>query len=257
MRRARLGRYALWQLRDYALNQGLSTMVVLLLAGFLTVPPLRAAAHRFGQAGSAPGPLPPELLEQVVRQLTGLMVFLGALFATNGIVSGDRKFGYYRFYFAKPVSPPTFYALQFGAHAVGFAVVAHLLIAIFSAAVQPVYPARFALVVIGLYLAYAGIGFFVSTVSRYDWLSLLTVVLAAQIAWSTWPDAHGWRGVLVRLLPPITRSDHVYAAMGVIPAAAGAPDFPWRSFLWLAGYGAAAFVAGLVVLRRRPLGAGN
>lgn len=244
-RRARLLRYALWQLRDYFLSQGPATLVVVLLGAYLTLMEIRPSMP----SGSSHGPfdLPPEAAQRFFVQVMSFFVFLGALFATNGIVANDRKFGYYRFYFAKPVSPPAFYGALFAVNAVGFLVVAHVLWAAFVVAMGAMGARYFTLVVLGLYVSYAGIGFLLSALSRFDWLSLLSVILAAQFAWGTWAGATGVRGALLHLLPPVHLTTPVYVAV------AGGGAIPWGDFTWLTGYGVVCFVLGLIVLRFKSL----
>ncbi len=244
-RHARLARYALWQLRDYLFNQGPSTLVVVVLAAYITFVELRPSATHAGAADLTA--VPGAVVRQVFAQLVGFLVFLGALFATNGIVANDRKFGYYRFYFAKPVSPPAFYASLFAVHAIGFLVVAHLLWLAFALVVAPVGERYFTVVALGMFVAYGGIGFLLSALSRFDWLSLLSVILAAQFAWGAWAGATGVRGWIVHALPPVHLTTPLYAAV------AEGYGMPWSSYAWLVGYGAACFVLGLVVLRFKSL----
>src|SRR5687767_7083460 len=98
-RRAQLARYVPWIARDYFSNQGPSTALVVLLIAFLSL-------QGVGLAGARLRDIPDDLAARVLRQLVGSLVFLGTFFATNGIVANDRKLGYYKFLFAKPVSPP-------------------------------------------------------------------------------------------------------------------------------------------------------
>lgn len=245
-RHARLARYALWQLRDYFLNQGPSTLLVVMLAGYITFVEVAGAAQHSGIRPDL-ARMPAEAVRLVFAQLVGFLVFLGALFATNGIVSNDRKFGYYRFYFAKPVSPPAFYGWLFAVHALGFLVVAHLLWLAFALVVRPVGSAWFTVVALGMFVAYAGIGFFLSALSRFDWLSLLSVILVAQFAWGAWVNASGVRALLVHLLPPVHLTTPLYAAL------AQGRALPWPSFAWLVGYGVVCFVLGVVTLRFKSL----
>ena len=244
-RHARLFRYALWQLRDYFLNQGPSTTIVVLLGAYLTLVEVRSGVP-VGTSHSL-GDLPPDAARRFFVQVVGFFVFLGALFATNGIVANDRKFGYYRFYFAKPVSPPAFYGALFAVNALGFLIVAHALWLAFALAVAPMGTRYFTLIVLGLYVGYAGIGFLLSALSRFDWLSLLSVILAAQFAWGAWAGATGVRAMLVHLLPPVHLATPLYVAV------ATGTGMPWRDFVWLSGYGVVCFVLGLVVLRFKSL----
>ena len=110
--KARLAAYGLWQLRDYLMDRGTPTIIVGSLFGYLTLAPMldqrepaRAAewVARFGSEVAARAAMLGELQLPVPAQLLGSLIFLGALFAMNGIVANDRKQGFYRFLFAKPV----------------------------------------------------------------------------------------------------------------------------------------------------------
>lgn len=241
-RGALMGRYALWQLRDYLFQQGPATAIVLALYGYLTLGPLVASEDAALRA------LPAGIVAQVFASLLGSLVLLGTLFATNGIVANDRKLGYYRFLFAKPVSAPRFYACAFAVNGVGLLLVSALLVAVFAAVVRPIWtPALFPLLAM-MYVAYGGVGFLLSTIWRYDWLSLVTVAVAASFGWAMWGKDPGIKGMLVHLLPPMHRAGEIYAF-----AAGLEPVVPWTSVVWLGGYGLVCFLLGLWLLRVRSL----
>ena len=245
-RRARLGRYLLWQLRDYLLNQGPATALVLALYAYLTIAPLRAAAGRAGAFVQ----LPPEATQQILAGLLESFLLLGTLFATNGIVATDRKAGFFRFLFAKPVSAPRYYANAFAANGLGLVLVGLVLLAAYALFIDTIFPPTFVPIVVAMYVAYGGVGFLLSTIWRFDWLSLVSVALLANFGWQMWGDDMGIRGWLVHLLPPTHKAGEVFAYV------AGTVDvFPVRSLVWLTGYGLACFLLGLWVLRVRPLAA--
>jgi hypothetical protein len=246
-RHARLGRYLLWQVRDYLIQQGPATAIVVALYAYLTLAPV-IHGSRGGSYDLAT--LPPSFLVQFFRDLLGSFVLLGALFATNGIVSSDRKTGYFRFLFSKPVSAPRYYASAFLANGLGMLLVALVLLGVYSVVVRPTLPPAFVPVVLAMYLAYGGIGFLLSTIWRFDWLSLVTVAIVAAIGWDTWGQDPGIRGWLMHLLPPTHRAVEVYAFV----AGAGG-SFPWATLTWLTGYGLVCFLLGLWVLRVRALAA--
>jgi hypothetical protein len=257
-RSARLGRYTLWQVRDYALNRGAPTLIVALLFGYLGVSSMFAIVNR-------PDGPPPSLIERAgsleaarqmmlhnasmsfVASFVGTYVFLGALIGMNGVISNDRKLGFYRFLFAKPVAPAALYGVEFAVNGICFLVLTMALALLYGAIVEPVLSAPLIVVVAAGYLCYAGLGFALSAISRWDWLSLVAVAGAADILWRLYGDSTSPFAALLRLLPPMHRTSAVYSA------ASHGLALPWQSVLWLAGYGAIAFIAGLAILRHRRL----
>jgi hypothetical protein len=242
-RRAQLSRYVPWLARDYLTNQGPSTALVILLIAFLS---LQGATV----SGLEMGSLPSELLQRVLRQLVGSLVFLGTFFATNGIIANDRKQGYYKFLFSKPVSPPAYYATTFVVYGVGLLLVTLALLGLWALVVRPMLPLSLFAVVAVMYVAYGGIGFLLSAAWRFDWISLVTVLLLANVGWSLWGESTGPIRWLLHLLPPVHRADQVY---DLVLRGAATP-IPWSSIAWLGGYGFACFLLGMLVIRRRPLG---
>ena len=244
--RARLADYAPWILRDYFSNHGPATALVLLLVGFATVGPGMALAGQNLVLGEVPEPIAAAMLQSMAERLS----FLGAFFATNGIIANDRKLGYYRFLFAKPVKPDRYYALTFCLNGLGLTAVAIVLALIWGATVRPAFTVELFLIIALMYLAYGGLGFLLSAAWRFDWLSLVTVLLVANIGWLVWGNAEGVRHWLLYLLPPVHRDDQVFALLAQTPN----DPLPWASILWLGGYGLLCFVLGMAVIRRRPLG---
>ena len=256
-RRARLGRYSLWQLRDYAVNRGLPTLIVALLFSILIVLMSRermpsgevttAMIRRYGSVAAARVAMRHALSVAFMTNFLGAYVFVGAMFATNGIVANDRKLGFYRFLFAKPMAPSAYYGAEFLVNGLAFVGLTAALAWIYGRAVEPILGPGFVAVVAAVYLCYAGLGFALSAISRWDWLSLVAVAAAADILWRFYGASASVFASLLRLLPPVHRTTDAYSAV-----ARGMP-LPWPSVLWLAGYGAIAFVAGLAILRQRRL----
>ena len=269
MSRARAGAYALWQLRDYLKDRGLSTVVVAALSAYLGWSMMTEKAPmphpsdvvsaellvRFGGAGAVYAARMAEFSFHFMRSMLGAMIFLGALFAMNGIVANDRKQGFFRFLFAKPVTPSRYYGQAFAVHSVGFMLVMLLLGALYGFVVWPVLTPQFVLVVGLMFVAYAGIAFLLSAAARWDWLSLVAVSVAATFLWTKFGGSTHPVAKLLYLLPPLHRADEVYAAVSGTPviSAAEAPVVPWPLVLWFGGYGILCYIAGLVVLRFRRL----
>jgi hypothetical protein len=246
-RRARLVEYVPWMMRDYFTNQGPSTALVVLLIGVLSLLPIVKGAT--GVPVNL-GDVPPAIATRVLHAMLPPLVFLGTFFATNGIIANDRKFAYYRFLFAKPVSPPRYYAMTFLIYGLGLVAVSLGLLGLWALAVRPMFPIQFFLIVPLMYLAYGGIGFLLSAAWRFDWVSLVMVLFVANVGWSVWGNETGLRHWLLYLLPPVHRAEDVYAMILHEPGS----GTPWQSIAWLAGYGLICFAFGLLVIRKRPLG---
>lgn len=244
--RGRLGRYALWQLRDFTFERGLPLLVIatlLYLPAGVMLRGLRARPIPVTATASVS-----EIARQSFTSVLPTFALIAAIIAINGIISTDRKRGYARFLFAKPVSPARYYLQSFLVHWVGLLIAAALVFAAFAAIVYPLVLPR-ALLVISLYfLALGGLGFLLSTITRHDWVALGGVWVVAQLVRGLVPPERGWYGrVLDVVLPPVHRVGAVSTQL-----LEGTP-LDARSLLWIAGYGAAAVAVGLLVLRRRPL----
>ena len=244
-RRARLAAYVPWMLRDYLTNQGPATLIVVLLIGYMALMPVLD-----GPAGVSLGDFPPEMARRLLVAIIPAFAFLGPFFATNGIIANDRKFSYYRFLFSKPLSPISYYATTFAVYGVGVFLVTLALLGIWSLAVRPMFPTSLFVVVGVMYIAFGGIGFLLSAAWRFDWLSLVTVLLVASVAWEQWGDVQGMARLPLYLLPQVHRASDIYAMIVPRPGAV----IPWSGILWLGGYGFSCFLLGMVVIRKRPLG---
>jgi hypothetical protein len=239
--RGRLARYSLWQFRDFVLDRGIAIVVIGLLWGYVLVAPLRAA---MGTA-FAVGPLSPAW--PLLVSVTTSVVSLAVLIALNGIVSIDRKNGYYRFLFSKPVSPVAYYAQLFVVYMVGVLIAMLILSAILRTLVPAFDISNFLLYSAIIYIAMGGIGFFISVATRFDWLTLAAVWVGSRVLRDIYGAKPDWRGKLVELLPPVHKLNDVAHTL-ITDGTAHASDV-----LWLLGYGALFFALGLLILGRGSL----
>jgi hypothetical protein len=212
------------------------------LIGYLNEIPVNRA-RALGMHGDLLG----QMRDQAFVSGLRLLVFLGVLFATNGIVADDRRYGYFKLLFAKPVSVITYYAEKFAVYGVGFVTVAGALIAVYAMTVERFFHPALLPALALVYVALGGIGFLLSAAWRFDWLSLAAVVGLSEILWILFADAGGWRAMLVRALPPVHLLDSVYFALRHGQA------LPVGELAWLVGYGLGCFLLGLAVIRVRPL----
>lgn len=239
--RARLARYSLWQFRDFVLDRGIAIVLIGFLWGYVTFEPMR---RTMGPAWTGDERSP---VWALAIQFTSAIVSLSVLIALNGITSQDRKNGYYRFLFAKPVDPVAYYGQLFFVYMTGVL----LSMLILSSLLHIILPAfsilHFLLYVALIYIAMGGIGFFLSVATRYDWLTLAAVWLGARILRGVYGPKNDWRSKLVEVLPPVHRLDEVANSL-IGTGRAAAIDV-----VWLLGYGLFFFILGLVILRRGSL----
>lgn len=241
MSRARLARYARWQLGDYVMERSASTLIVVLLASYLNFTPLIV---QYGRPAS--GTMPPMFAEALARSLYSLAL-LGTVFAVRGIVSDDRALGYYRFLFAKPVSVSAYYAQKFAVYMLGFLLVSVFLLLVHAVVVTPYMSLAVLPVLALLFVGIGGIGFLASALWRFDWVALGGVLFAAALLWDAWSARGGWRAIVTHALPP------VHLVGGVLSALSQGNAIPLMDLGWIAAYGLVCFLLALVVLRRRPL----
>lgn len=241
MSRGRLARYALWQFRDFVIERGVAIVIIGLLWGYLLIAPLRAAMG----ASFAVGPRSPAW--PLLISVTSSVVSLAVLIALNGMVSTDRKLGYYRFLFSKPVSPVAYYAQLFFVYMFGMLVAMLLLSGILHTLVPTFSIYNFLLYAGIIYVAMGGIGFFVSVATRFDWLTLAAIWVGSRVLRDVYGPRPGWQGNAVELLPPVHKLNEVSHTL-ITNGTADASDV-----IWLLGYGALFLALGLLVLRRGSL----
>ena len=236
MNRGRLLRYSLWQFRDFFVERGIAIFIIGFLWGYVVIAPLRAS---LGASLASAWPL--------IFQITSAVVSISVLIALNGIVSTDRKAGYYRFLFSKPISAVLYYAQLFFIYMLGVIAVMFVLGSLLHS-ILPLFSVwNFLLYTALIYVAMGGIGFFVSVATRYDWLSLAAVWLGARMLRLIYGPKTDWRSRAVELLPPVHKVDEV--ANSLIGKGTAATS----DVVWLLGYGALLFVLGLLLLQKGKL----
>ena len=240
---ANLRRYLSWQARDFVIERGLSILIVSALIVIQIVLVVRARSQAFSIG------FDPKVARQLFVDAGDLLCFIATLIATSGMVNNDRKNGWFRFLFSKPVVVPAYYAQSFVVNGVGMVVCLTIVAFAYGLLLAPVLSlgtiAWFAL----YYLAAGGISFFLSAATRWDWLSLSAVWFGAKGIHASLPPSESALGrVLELILPPSFLSGDLGAHF------VAGTQHSWNSIAWLGGYGLVAFVAGLVVLRHRQLG---
>ena len=236
MMQANLRRYFVWQARDFVRDRGIALLLVGFLIGFTIVGPVRAMGRSI-DAGLAK-----TLLVAILGQLSFILAFI----TLNGLVSTDRKMGYFRFLFSKPVSIPAYYTQLFVVYFLGFLAAVAVLLGAFAVFAHPVSPFGPLLYCGLVYLSLGGIAFLISSLFRHDWPILAAIFLGSAILHSMWQYREGWRRLVLSVLPP------VYKLTPALPDIVNRGVVNTQDVLWLLGYSAMCFAAGLYVLRRRP-----
>lgn len=234
-----LTRYSYWHMRDFIRERGIALIITATLLGFTFVGPMKAMLGSNIDEANA---------NRILLMAMPQIVYISAFIALNGLISTDRKFGYYRFLFSKPVSIPAYYAQYFVVSLAGFIAVFALLFGLFALVVRPVNPIPGLAYCALVYLSLGGIAFLISSLFRYDWPILAGVYLGAVIVNAFWADRTGWRMVIRDAVPPLHKLSQ---ALNDLMTAATVDT---RAVAWLLGYSALCFIAGLIVLQRRPIG---
>ena len=228
-------RYLPWMVRDLAVGQG----AVLAAIGILTW-------LIMGQITPAPSARQgPGMVNGALSQMSLPLL----LYCSAAIVSNDRVHGYYRCFFSRPINPAWYYFIRFLLGGIFFLLISPVLTLGMSLAIGSFPFSWTVLSQLALsYLLLGGLIFFLSTIMRYDWLFGLLILMMQAVLFSLVKNGIDlpaiWDFVLT-ILPPIYQ-----ASMNSTP-----PAGPMLSHILL--YGSGLVVAGLVLLRLRPLGVGG
>ena len=224
-----------WMLRDLVVAQG----AVLAATGIL-------AWLIMSRVDPAPAPANgPAMVRGALQQMS--LLFL--LYCSAAIVSNDRVHGYYRSYFSRPLSPPWYYFTRWLLGGVFFLLLSPVLTLGLSLAIGS-FPLSWEVLgqlALG-YLLLGGLIFFFSSFVRYDWLLGMLVLIVQSVLYSLrrgGVDLPAIWDFVLTILPPI------YLASLNSPF----PTGPALTHVVL--YGAGLVIAGLVLIRLRPLGAGG
>lgn len=226
-------RYLPWMMRDLAFSQG----VVLLVLGVMTWLIMRSVGAPVSQG--------PGLEKAVLQQLSVLFL----LYCSGAIVSNDRVHGYYRSYFSRPLSPAGYYLSRWTLGGLVFILMHPVIAGALMLAIGG-FPFSWGLLVnLALsYLLIGGMVFFFSTWARGDWLLALLFVLMDGVLFSlkrAGATLSAFWEFVSTILPPA----HLTSVTAPVPTGGH------LGLVLL--YGSALLLAGLVILRWRPLGAGG
>ena len=247
----KLLRYSRFQLPDF-LMQRLSVPVIMLgfVAFFPTYMMTKNTTPGFMQSAQGIS-----LARQMFSQSITLYLPIGAFVAGVGVISADRHLGYFRFLFSKPVSVVAYYAQTYMLQGLAFIAGFGVMVAIFSSYTihfsihRSMEAAALTFVLIG------GLGLLFGAITRLDGVLLIVSYVLAlvlqQLLYASNALRNGglsdWLARIAKVLPPAYHLDRLRDQL----YAGAALDMPQ---LWhVLGYGSAAAIAGLILLRRLPL----
>jgi ABC-type transport system involved in multi-copper enzyme maturation permease subunit len=239
--RARLGAYGYWQLRDFVFERAAAILLVIGLWIWLNYESTQIARTSVFVAG---GTHALEFGANILSQTVSLSWILCALLAVHGISSNERTTGRFRLLFAKPVSVVRFHAQGFALHFLAYMLCAAIGVAVFTR-FFPVSSSSVAgalAIYLDAYLLVGGVCFLFSAIWRFDWLS--TGVVLGVVSWLASNHPGAW---WLEPLPPFGIIFEQVTVLGKYRPLETGP------LLWVAAYGVACFLLGLIILKRRPL----
>jgi hypothetical protein len=248
---ARLLRYSRYQVPDFLQHRLALPLILLAFAAGLPT----YLMTKNTPPGWMQSPQGINLARQMFSQSITLYLPLGAFVGAVGVISADRRQGYFRFLFSKPVNVLAYYAQAYLLHAIVYVVVFGLIVWGYGAYTIPFSVPRSMEAAVLTFALVGGLGLLLGALTRFDAAAVIALYVLALILQQLLaaPNAlkngglPDWLALIARGLPPAMKldqlRDHLYAG-----AALDAGQ------LWhVLGYGGGAALLGFVLLRRLPL----
>jgi len=243
--RARGWRYLLrYQLPDFLVSRAGLPVLAAVMIGVMVYYTAGAGIEWQSEDGE-------RLAQQVFSTLIGVVITLGAFMGVAKLTTDDRANGWYRSYFSKPVKRTTFYAKQWALHGVTLVLLVGVLGMAWQLATNSV-SVKEAMVVTALtWIMLGGVGFLLSVLTNQDAGLLFIAYVLSMVLHSVKDQRNspmwGWLREVTRLTLPTQKLEYVKDLLY-----AGQP-IPWGHAGFVIGYGAVAFVIGVILLRRLSL----
>ena len=225
-------RYAPRHFADLLMTRGAGMVAI----GLVFILPMSLA----GVKESSDGDLA-NLLGQVLPQL-GLFY---TLLATYGLTGADVRQGFYRFIFAKPISPVGYYALSYLLTTVVFALAVLATVGLFAAAIRPIWPGPALGDVVANYFLLSTLILVFSRLTNGDWVIGLVTLGLAQGLRMTYPADESLVGKVLDVILPPTDTGRLFPLDGGVN---------WEPLLIQLGYALLLFVVAMVTVRKVPMG---
>jgi hypothetical protein len=242
--RGRLGAYAWWQLRDYALGPGGGTLV---LVGLVSVAPIFAVMRAVN--GTAPGVAVQDIVQPAFLALVQFLSLVGPIVAVGSMVSADRAPGLTRFLFAKPVGVSRFYLQMWLVRGAGLLAIAAFFALLVHTLAAPVPWMGAVLGVALTWLLIGGVGFLASVLVPRDSIYVIGLYAATNLLdqFRSIAPQWEWPGLLLTVLPPMHKLGALRSAL------MDGNGWVWADAWHVMGWGAACVALATVLVRRLPL----
>lgn len=244
MERGRLAEYTRYQFIDFLRERGTSLALIGAIIGWGKLTELRM---RFGD-GWADSASAGDISFAAIRDLLTQLAFFAALLSVAGIVSNDRKHGYFRLHFAKPISVLRYYAQAFLVSWIGALAVVTLLLGVWALLAAPVPLTGIYKAITLQFWVVGTTGLLMSTLVRWDWVATALIWGGSELLRLIYAREDGPVAWLVR---HFTAPTHIIGALRDALFMGRTPD--QRNLAWALAYGAICFALALLVLKKRPL----
>jgi hypothetical protein len=242
--RGRMGHYAWWQLRDYAVGPGVGTLFLVALVGLLPIFLMRSAMEGMGT-----GEAPDEIVRPAFLAMVQFLALVGPIVAVGSMVSADRAPGLTRFLFAKPIGVSRYYLqawLVRGAGLVALALLCMLSVHYFAAPV----PWQGAVLGIALtWLLIGGVGYLASVLLPRDAIYVIAIYATTNLLeqFRNVAPQWDWPGLVLTVLPPMHKLGPLRTAL------MDGSGWVWADAWHVIGWGLGCVIAATVLVRRLPL----
>ncbi len=244
---SRLIAHTRYVLQDYLLLRASIPIVMISFFAFLIV----RQTLKFMTAQQLADPRAMAGMHQAYASFTTVLLYFIVFLAVIAVMTVDRTTGHYRFFFSKPVNVVSYYLHTFCVHGAAICAVLVLFALAWGSWMPHESLHRAGYTGVIAFALIGGLGFGFGALTNTDAaLTPLSFVFAisAQLTLVDYTGPPRWLVITAKMLPPAADFEKTRVLLAQARPFLGAP-------LWhVLAYGAGFWIAGLIVLRWRPLG---
>jgi len=191
--------------------------------------------------------VPAEQALRPLRETLGTLGLFYALVAAYGLTGGDVRQGFYRFLFAKPVSPVLYYALSYATTTVVYCLAMLATLGLMALMVVPVWVGWASLGgLLADYFLVSTLVLVFSRVTNGDWVVGPVVLGLSAALRANYPADESLIGKALNVLLPPTDTGELFPLVG--------GGVNWEPLLTQLGYAGALFGLAMLIVRKVPMG---